>query len=126
MSRKKPVIDMVSKSPNLPFSTPDPCSTIPAPSRILPKLADVVISLNGRDAGKRFLVVGTEDEYSLLADGKSRKVEKPKRKKNKHIMLEDKCEGPVAEKIKNGEKVSNNEIRRTLAIYAEGCVEAIL
>jgi len=80
--------------------------------------ADVVISLNGRDAGKRFLVVGTEDEYSLLADGKGRRAEKPKRKKNKHIKLEDKGDGPLAGKIINGEKVTNNEIRRTLAQYA--------
>jgi len=77
--------------------------------------ADVVIPLNGRDAGKRFVVIETEDEYSLLADGKGRRVEKPKRKKNKHIMLEDKADGPIAHKLIEGERVTNNEIRRTLA-----------
>ena len=80
--------------------------------------ADVVISLNGRDEGKRFLIVGIQDEYSLLADGKSRREEKPKRKKNKHIKLEGRADGPIAEKLIEGEKVTNNEIRRTLAKYA--------
>ena len=87
-------------------------------SREKPALADVVISLNGRDEGKRFLVVGTEDEYSLLADGKGRRFEKPKRKKNKHIELTGRADGPIAGKLTEGEKVTNNEIRRTLAAYA--------
>ena len=85
--------------------------------------ADVVISLNGRDEGKRFLVVGTEDEYSLLADGKGRRIEKPKRKKNKHLKLEDKTDNPIAAKLIGGEKVTNNEIRRALAEYAAACGE---
>ena len=80
--------------------------------------SDVVISVNGRDEGKRFLVIGTDDEYSLLADGKGRRVEKPKRKKNKHLKFENKAGGPVALKLSSGGKVSNIEIRRTLAEYA--------
>ena len=80
--------------------------------------ADVVISLNGRDEGKRFIVVGIEDGYSSIADGKGRKLEKPKRKKNKHLMLEGKANDRIMVKIKNGEKVTNNEIKRALAQYA--------
>ena len=82
------------------------------------KKADVVISLNGRDEGRFFLVVGTEDEYSLLADGKRRKIDKPKRKKNKHLKLEGVADNSVAAKLIAGEKVTNSEIRRTLAQYA--------
>ena len=77
--------------------------------------ADVVVSLNGRDEGKRFLVVGIQDEYSLIADGKGRRIEKPKRKKNKHLKLEDKADSPIAAKLIGGEKVTNSEIRRALA-----------
>lgn len=75
--------------------------------------ADVVISLNGRDGGKRFLVIDMNDEYSLLADGKCRKVEKPKRKKNKHVKLESKATPEVAEKLT--QKMTNSEIRRVLS-----------
>lgn len=81
------------------------------------ELSDIVVSLNGRDMGKRFFVVGKEDIYAMLADGKGRRIEKPKRKKQKHLRLESKCEGRTAVKIKNGEKVTNSEIRRALAEF---------
>jgi len=77
-------------------------------------LADIVVSLNGRDAGRRFIVVGTKDEYSMIADGRGRRIEKPKLKKNKHLKLEDKAEGPIADKLKDNERVTNNELRRFL------------
>ena len=80
--------------------------------------SDIVVSLNGRDADKRFVVIATEDEYSLLADGKGRRVEKPKRKKNKHIRLEGNADSRIVEKFKNEERVTNSEIRRALAEYA--------
>jgi len=82
------------------------------------EIADVVTSLNGRDAGKIFVVIDTEDEYSLLVDGKGRRTEKPKRKKNKHLRLEEKIGSRIAEKLTSGERVTNNEIRRALAEYA--------
>jgi ribosomal protein L14E/L6E/L27E len=91
----------------------------PEPRTGMFETADVVISLNGRDEGKPFLVVGTEDEYSLLADGKSRKIGKPKRKNNKHLKLEEKINNPIAGKLISGGKVTNNEIRRALAQYTE-------
>lgn len=81
-------------------------------------IADVVISLNGRDEGKRFLVIDSDNDYSLLADGKSRRAEKPKRKKNKHLKLEDKAGGSIAAKLMGGGKVTNSEIRGALAEYA--------
>jgi len=80
--------------------------------------ADVVISLNGRDGGKRFLVVETEDGYSLIADGKGRRIEKPKRKKNKHLKLEGKAGALITEKLISGGNVTNNELRKALAAYA--------
>ena len=83
-----------------------------------PAIADIVTSINGRDAGKHFIVTGTQDEYSLIADGKGRRYEKPKRKKNKHLKYEDKSGGFIAEKLTGGEKVTNNELRRALAAYA--------
>ena len=47
-----------------------------------------VRSLSGRDKEGIFVVVGVTDEgYLLLADGKTRKLETPKRKKRKHAEL---------------------------------------
>ena len=45
----------------------------------------IVRSLVGRDKGRLFLVVGVTNQGELLlADGKIRKVETPKKKKEKH------------------------------------------
>jgi len=86
-------------------------------------VSDIVISLNGRDAGKRFIIIETDGEYSLIADGKGRRYEKPKRKKNKHLKFEDKADSQIAEKLSGDGKITNNEIRRFLASYAAECRE---
>ena len=46
--------------------------------------SDIVKSIAGRDKGKFFFVMDVEGEYLLLADGKIRRLESPKRKKRKH------------------------------------------
>ncbi len=81
--------------------------------------SDIVISLAGRDKGKLFYVVDTEDNYVLLADGKGRKLENPKRKKLKHVRGVTRTETRVAVKIQNGDKVLNSELRRDLATFGQ-------
>ena len=85
--------------------------------------SDLVMSLNGRDAGKIMIVLGIFDDYVLLADGKGRRTESPKRKKKKHLKFVSKNDGCVAAKIRNNEKVSNSEIRRVLAEFSVGVPE---
>ena len=81
--------------------------------------SDIVISLNGRDQGKLFYVMQVEDNYALLADGKGRKLENPKRKKLKHVRRVTRTETRVAAKILNGDKVLNSELRRDLATFGQ-------
>ena len=77
-------------------------------------ISDVVIPTAGRDAGKLFYVVGTDPVYLLLANGKDRTLEKPKKKKRKHARKVLRSETRVAVKIQNGDKVLNSELRRDL------------
>ena len=79
--------------------------------------SNIVRSDAGRDAGKLFVVLAVEGEYLLLADGKSRKVESPKRKKRRHVLFVASEETRLSEKIKSDEKITNSELRRTLAGY---------
>ena len=79
--------------------------------------SDIVKSTAGRDKGKLFFVLGTEEDFLLLADGKARKLESPKRKRRKHAVLEARYDCRAAEKIRSGEKVTNSELRRTLAQF---------
>ncbi len=78
-------------------------------------IADVVISTAGRDAGKLFYVLETDGVWLLLVNGKDRTIEKPKRKKSKHTNKVLRSETRVAEKLRNGDKVLNSELRRDLA-----------
>jgi len=79
-----------------------------------PKPADVVMSNNGRDAGKKLIVIEVQEGYSMIVDGKGRRCGKPKLKKNKHLTIIGKASGIVEEKLSRGDKVTNNEIRRAL------------
>ena len=81
--------------------------------------SDIVISLAGRDKDKLFYVMEVEDNCVLLADGKGRKLENPKRKKLKHVRRVTRTETRVATKILNGDKVLNSELRRDLATFGQ-------
>ncbi|MDR2665138.1 MAG: KOW domain-containing RNA-binding protein [Oscillospiraceae bacterium] len=84
------------------------------------EMADIVVSRNGRDRGKKFFIVGLDGgEYALLADGRGRRIEKPKRKKARHVVLDFRNrDGRTAVKLRNGERVTNSELRKAIAEYA--------
>ena len=82
-------------------------------------IADVVVSTAGRDAGQLFYVLEADDTYLMLADGKGRTIEKPKRKKRKHTNKVLRSETRVADKLRLGDKVLNSELRRDLAYLSQ-------
>ena len=77
--------------------------------------SNIVKSAAGRDEGDLFFVLDTQEEYLLLADGKSRRVEKPKKKKRKHVSFAGESHSVVADKIRSSEKITNSELRKALA-----------
>ena len=81
-------------------------------------ISDVVVSTAGRDAGQWFYVINADPTCLLLANGKDRTLEKPKRKKRKHVQKVLRSETRVAEKLHSGGKVLNSELRRDLAFFA--------
>ena len=78
-------------------------------------VSDVVLSTTGRDMGKMFYVIDVDGDYLLLANGKDRTLDKPKRKKQKHVQKVLRSETRVAVKLQNGDKVLNSELRKELA-----------
>ena len=82
-------------------------------------IADVVSPTAGREAGKLYYVVGLDEDYYLLANGKDRSLEKPKRKKRKHATKVLRSETRVAEKLRAGDKVLDSELRRDLAYLSK-------
>ena len=82
------------------------------------QISDVVISTAGHDQGELFYVVNTDDQFLYLANGKDRSLDKPKRKKPKHVQKVLRSETRVAVKLASGNKVLNSELRRDLAFHA--------
>ena len=79
-------------------------------------LGQIVISQAGRDTGKKFVVVGVIDDLFVeISDGSLRRVEKPKKKKIKHLKATDEKVQSIEEKLKSGARITNTEIRKALA-----------
>ena len=51
------------------------------------EIGSIVKSVAGKDKDSYFCVVCLEDSYCFLRDGKIHKLEKPKRKKIKHVRI---------------------------------------
>ena len=79
------------------------------------RISDVVISTAGRDCGQLFYCVETDGVYAHLVNGKDRTLDKPKRKKLKHVSKVLRAETRVAARLRAGDKVLNSELRRDLA-----------
>ena len=82
-------------------------------------ISDVVVSTAGHDQGEIFYVIDMDDQFLYLANGKDRNLDKPKRKKRKHVQKVLRSETRVVEKLIHGDKVLNSELRRDLAFHAK-------
>ena len=77
----------------------------------------IAVSLAGRDKDRVFIIVGVLDEkYVLVSDGRLRKVEKPKKKKLKHLRLEGKLDKVTINLIPEG-KLTNKTAAKITASY---------
>ena len=74
----------------------------------------------GRDKGVYFIVVGIEENYVYLVDGSVRKIDKPKKKKIKHIELTNMHDENIAIKVINRHKIANHDIKRALRDALKG------
>ena len=82
-------------------------------------ISDVVVSTAGRDQDTLFYVIGEDGLFLLLANGKDRPLDRPKRKKRKHVQKVLRSETRVARKLSSGDKVLDSELRRDLAILRQ-------
>lgn len=80
---------------------------------------DVVRSLAGHDKDSLFCVMSTEGDVLLLANGKERKLNSPKRKNMKHVQRAGTSDHPVFRRICSGEAVGDNELRKALAAFRD-------
>ena len=80
----------------------------------------VVESKAGRDKGRLLIITGIVDEqYVTTADGDLRVLERPKKKKLKHLRLRPQILSSIAEKLASGTKVFDAELRSALRALRE-------
>jgi len=74
-----------------------------------------VWSTSGRDKGNLFIVTAiVDDQYVMLADGMLRKLEKPKKKKLKHLLITEFQPFPLFEQTKNHRKIQDSDLREAI------------
>ncbi|AWI07316.1 MULTISPECIES: KOW domain-containing RNA-binding protein [Clostridium] len=81
-------------------------------------IGKIVCSKAGRDKGKFFIILSVlDDKYVYICDGDLRTVERPKKKKVKHLNFTN----SVAEEIRNllisNERINSATIRKILQSY---------
>ena len=82
----------------------------------------IVRAQAGRDKGGLFCVMGIvqEGRRLLLADGKRRRAARPKVKAFHHVkLLTGGFDHPAIQKLKQGEALSDRELRRALAAFRD-------
>lgn len=77
----------------------------------------IVKSKAGRDKGDLFIVIKTEGEFAYIANGNLRKVDRPKKKKLKHLEDTNSVSEFVKNRLETLGKVTNQELRNALAEY---------
>ncbi len=85
------------------------------------KVGQYVRSKAGRDKSHIFIVLEiVDEEYVLVVDGDIRRIEKPKKKKIKHLYEYDKISDVVCEKKADDKKLTNLMIRKEIEKFDLG------
>lgn len=81
------------------------------------EIGQIVKSKQGRDKGKIYTVIEIiSEDYFLLVDGDTRKINNPKKKKNKHLMVYNSKINDIIEKLKQ-ESLDDFFIKKSLAPF---------
>ncbi len=77
-------------------------------------VGQVVYSKCGRDKRKPFIISKVDENYLYLIDGDLRTVEKPKKKKDKHVQITHHVIDEIACKLINNVLVKNSDFKKAL------------
>ncbi|MNC04800.1 50S ribosomal protein L14e [compost metagenome] len=84
----------------------------------VPQLGQIVKILRGRDSGDYAVIVGLVDQRSvLIADGRTRKFDHPKKKNLLHLELQSETSDIVVNSLMETGRVTNGKLRHALAKY---------
>ena len=75
------------------------------------------VSRAGHDRNEIYVIINSDEEYVYLADGKSKTVDKPKKKKKKHIQIIVHVDQVIQTKLSQNKLFINEDIKRAIKLY---------
>lgn len=79
----------------------------------------IVRSKAGRDKGELMIILSNNEDYAYVANGNLRRVDRPKKKKLKHLQLTGFVSEQIASRLEAGDAVENHQVRKALAEYSQ-------
>ena len=93
------------------------CVVVESPRDLL---GTVVISKKGRDKNKPGIIIGwLPGDFALVADGRLRKVARPKKKNMRHLIYMKVRPDELGARISEGEQFTDRMLRDGLAAFGE-------
>ena len=74
----------------------------------------------GHDADQIYVIIDCDKEYVYLADGRLKTIEKPKKKKIKHIQRISYMDPVIGEKLEQNNLLKNEDIKKAIKDYKAG------
>jgi ribosomal protein L14E/L6E/L27E len=81
------------------------------------KTGMLVESRAGHDKGELYIVTDMDSEFVYVCDGKIRTVDRPKKKKEKHVAKKSGVPEIIAEKLIDRKPVTNEDIKRVIKLW---------
>jgi ribosomal protein L14E/L6E/L27E len=79
-------------------------------------IGKIVYSKAGRDKDKYFMILDVlNEEFVYLVDGDLRRLERPKKKKIKHLIFTDKICDEVKDIILKGKRLNDATVRKAIS-----------
>ena len=71
----------------------------------------------GHDKAKLYIIINEDLEYVYLVDGDLKPLDKPKKKRKKHIQIINKVDEIIQNKLETKQIIYNEDIKRAIKLY---------
>ena len=85
------------------------------------RIGQVVFSNAGHDRGKMYVIIDMENDGVVLADGKTKSIEHPKKKHLRHVDRTNYISPDIDSKLKAGFSLSNEDIYKAIQLFEARC-----
>lgn len=81
------------------------------------QFGQIAASMAGHDKRQYYVVVGQDDQYVYLADGRLKKLDCPKRKNVKHVQVIHYVDEILAQKKRKHAKIEDHDLIKAIKLY---------